>query len=108
MYPTTEPLRNLIRLLTAPDPIAPTAGESVMRLPRETGIVVEINEETYDHFLDALPVHFMSGHLFCFAEGFAPHTLFFRRGKRFFCRQLTTEETDEFCRLADIPLPGYG
>jgi len=78
-----------------------------IRLPRVTGIVFETNEETYDYFLDVLPVQFMSGHLFCFAEGFTPHTLFFRRGKRFLVRQLTEEETQHFCRLANIPLPGW-
>jgi len=103
----TESLSEFIKLLTAPDPIPLTAGDGLMRLPRVTGIVFETNEETYDYFLDVLPVQFMSGHLFCFAEGFTPHTLFFRRGKRFLVRQLTEEETQHFCRLANIPLPGW-
>ncbi len=107
METKTESLTELIKLLTAPDPVPMNCDMGVMRLPTQTGTVFETNEETYDYFLDALPVHFMSGHLFCFAEGFTPHTLFFRRGKRYFVRQLTDAETDEFCRLADIPLPGY-
>jgi len=107
METKTESLSELIRLLTAPDPIPLNTGEGVMHLPTQTGIVFETNEETYDYFLDVLPVHFMSGHLFCFAEGFTPHTLFFRRGKRFFVRQLTEPETHEFCQVAGIPLPGY-
>jgi hypothetical protein len=107
METKTESLSELIRLLTAPNPMPLDGTNGVMRLPTKTGIVFETNEETYDHFLDALPVHYMHGSLFCFAEGFAPFTLFFRRNKRYCVRQLSEEETEEFCRLADIPRAVY-
>lgn len=107
MKTKTESIRELIVRLTAPDPIPQNVGEGVVHLPTQTGLVFETNEETYDYFLDVLPPHYMSGHLFCFAQGFTPHTLFFRRVKRFFVRQLTQEETEEFCRLGNIPLPGW-
>ena len=107
MTTQTTSLSELTRLLTAPDPIPLNGGAGLLRLPTQTGTVFETNEETYDYFLDALPVQFMTGHLFCFAEGFTPHTLFFRRGQRFFVRQLTQSETEELCRLAGIPLPGW-
>ena len=82
-------------------------GAGVMRLPKQPGIVHETNEETYDHFLHALPVLYMRGSLFCFAEGFNPFTLFFRRDGRYFIRPLSQDETEAFCLLADIPRAVY-
>lgn len=107
METQTQTLNQFIHQLTAPEPVPLNAADGIQRLPRDTGIVFETNEETYDYFLDALPVQFMTGHLFCFAEGFTPHTLFFRRHGRFFVRQLTQAETARLCRLAGIPLPGH-
>ena len=107
MATRAESLSELIQSLTAPEPIPMNGSDGVMRLVKQTASVFETNEETYDYFLDALPVHYMHGSLFCFAEGFAPFTLFFRRNKRYCVRQLTEEETEEFCRLADIPRAVY-
>lgn len=107
METKTTSLNEFIKSLTAPAPEPLTDGKGFVPLPTRTGKVFETNEETYDYFLDALPVQFMTGHLYCFAEGFTPHTLFFRRGRRFFVRQLTEAETEELCQLAGIPLPGH-
>ena len=64
-----------------------------------------IDEETYDYFLEVLPPKYM-GHGFAFAEGAEALRWFWRaKTDQFYCRQLTWDETKEFCRLARIPLP---
>jgi hypothetical protein len=69
------------------------------------GTIAEVQEETYYYFLEVLPPQYQSGNLFAFAEGTEELRIFWRRQGRFFCRQLTFAETQEFCRLAGIPLP---
>lgn len=66
--------------------------------------VAEIDEETYDWFLECLPPKYM-GTGFAFAEGAEPLKYFWRHAGRYYVRQLTEEETATFCRLAQIPLP---
>lgn len=71
----------------------------------QVGIVCAIDEATYDYFLDVLPPKYL-GRGFAFAEGAEPLRYFWHgRPDQFFCRQLTWDETREFCRLAEIPLP---
>ncbi len=72
---------------------------------REPEHVCEINEETYDWFLECLPPKYQNGGLFAFAEGSEAIRLFWQIRDSFFCRQLTRTETVEFCRLARISLP---
>lgn len=103
----SESLGGLRKRLTAPGPVPLTEGRGILRLPKETGVIFETNEETYDHFLDALPPRYVHGHLFCFAEGDNPLTLFFRRGGQYFVRQLSEAETGELRSLADFAMPGY-
>ena len=72
-----------------------------------SGIVCEIKEETYWYFLEVLPPHFMgNGSHFGFAEGAEPLRLFWTTRDGYRCRQLTDDETRQFCHLANIPLPG--
>lgn len=68
------------------------------------GHAAEIDEETYGHFLDVLPPRWM-GPGFMFAEGAEPLRYFWESGGRFFCRQMTREETAAFCAAAGIPVP---
>lgn len=63
------------------------------------GAIQEIAEETWDYFLDVLPPHWMARGAFTFAEGAEPWRLFWRRNGRFFCRQLTWDETRCFIRF---------
>ncbi len=70
----------------------------------QTGVVCAIDEETYDYFLDVLPPKYM-GHGYAFAEGAEPLRWFWRVAPDQFCRQLTWDETREFCQLARIPPP---
>lgn len=69
------------------------------------GQIAEIDEETFWYFLEVLPPKYQRGHLYAFAEGAEALRLFWRQAERYFCRQLTWDETQQFCRLAHIPLP---
>ncbi|MBM3994999.1 MAG: hypothetical protein FJ303_12725 [Planctomycetes bacterium] len=69
------------------------------------GRIVEIGRETYGYFVEVLPPKHQLGSLFAFAEGAEALRLFWRVANRYFCRQLTWDETATFCRLAQIPLP---
>lgn len=62
------------------------------------GRICRVDEDTYDYFLDVLPPRWV-GRGFAFAEGGDDVRLYWKSGGSFFCRQLTTEETDEFYRL---------
>jgi len=71
----------------------------------QSGVVCAIDEETYDYFLDVLPPKYQ-GYGFAFAEGAEALRLFWHvHSGTYFCRQLTWDETKEFCRLAGISLP---
>lgn len=67
--------------------------------------IAETDEETYWYFLEVLPPKYQRGNLFAFAEGAEALRLFWQKGERYFCRQLTWDETKQFCSLARIPLP---
>lgn len=69
------------------------------------GKIADIDQETFDYFLEVLPPKFMAGTLFAFAEGAEPFRLFWHNGGIYFCRQLSWEETKKFCSLARIELP---
>lgn len=68
------------------------------------GRIAEIDEETYDYFLDVLPPRWMGRGGFAFGEGADSLRLFWRCGGRYFCRELSEEENILFCRLAGIGL----
>ena len=71
----------------------------------QASVVCEIHRDTYDYFLDVLPPKYQ-GHGFAFAEGAEALRYFWHvKPDQYFCRQLTWAETEEFCRLANIPLP---
>jgi len=69
------------------------------------GRIAVVDEDTYYHFLEVLPPHYQRGSLYAFAEGAEAFRLFWTGDGRNFCRQLTWDETQVFCRLAHIPLP---
>lgn len=68
------------------------------------GRVEEIDEAIYDHFLNVLPPHWM-GHGFLTAEGVDDLRYFWKWRGRYFCRQMTGDETAQFCEAAGIPVP---
>src|SRR6266568_2380404 len=61
-----------------------------------------IDGETYWYFLEVLPPKYQRGNLFAFAEGAEALRIFWQKGDAYFCRQLTWDETTDFCRLARI------
>ena len=69
------------------------------------GRVCVVDDETFDWFLECLPPKAMFKGGYAFAEGAEPLRLFWKRKGQCFCRQLTWEETQEFCRLVGIPIP---
>lgn len=71
------------------------------------GHIVEITEDEFDYWLEVIPPHWMNGSHFCFAEGSEAFRFFFRdrQTDRYLCRQLTWEETIQFCELAGLPIP---
>ena len=74
---------------------------SRISLPGETA---DITQDNYDYFLNVLPPHWM-GQGFMFAEGAEPFRYFWQANGRHYCRQMTWNETADFCRAARIPVP---
>ena len=69
------------------------------------GQVAEIDEPTFDYFLDVLPPRWMGAGGFAFGEGSDRLRLFWRsQDRRYFCRQLDEGENRAFCSLVGIPL----
>jgi hypothetical protein len=99
MQPRT--LAELLRHLTSgepkPLPDASLVHQAVCLL--EEGQTQEVDEDTFDYFLDVLPPRDMGGGWFAFAEGMEPLRFFWRRAGKFFCRQLSWPETHELMRL---------
>ena len=97
----------LLQLRTAPvvpKPPDESWGQMIDRT-RATGQVAAVDEETYWWFLECLPPKYQGQGCFAFAEGAEPLTIFWRKSGEHFCRCLTWDETQTFCRLAGIPLP---
>jgi hypothetical protein len=70
------------------------------------GQITHITEDDWYYWLEVLPPRWMSGSHFCFAEGDEPFRLFWAtREDQHFARQLTVDETLEFCRLTGTPAP---
>lgn len=89
---------------TVPRPPGENWKAMIDRIHR-TGLIHEVDEYTYDWFLECLPPKYQTGGFYAFAEGAEPLKLFWCRDGRFFVRPLTDAETREFCRLACIPVP---
>lgn len=90
-------------------PVAPRAdGESWPRMVERisaTGVVAEVDEDTFGYFLNVLPPRWLGRGGFAFGEGADPLRLFWTAGRgRFRCRQLDDREHQAFCRLAGIGL----
>lgn len=104
-----QTLGEFVALLRLAETVPRPEGESwqamIERIHR-TDFVHEVDEETYDWFLECLPPKYMSGGgIFAFAEGAEAIKFFWCREGKYFVRPLTWKETKEFCRLARISLP---
>lgn len=105
---TTTTFKELVAQLQAAEIVPRPEDESWKAMIDRISIpakIASIDEETYWYFLEVLPPKYQRGNLFAFAEGAEPLRLFWQRGDAYFCRQLTWDETKEFCRLACISLP---
>jgi len=106
--PTTSPsLEHYLTFLRSADVVAQPGGEiwsARMQRISVPGQIAEIDENTYEWFLDCLPPHWQ-GRGFAFAEGREALRYFYGQDGRYFVRQLTWEETKTFCKAAGIPLP---
>lgn len=69
------------------------------------GQAAEIDADTYHHFRDALPPRW-EGEGFMFAEGDEALRYFWTAKGRYFCRQLTWDESVAFAAAAGIASPG--
>lgn len=76
----------------------------MMRRIATPGHAAEVDQESYDYYLNVLPPRWM-GEGFMFAEGAEPLRYFWRAGRRFFCRQMSWNETLIFCAAAGVPIP---
>lgn len=93
----------LATLRTSPVTLLPEGEPWVGTIARIStpGQSAEIDEETYDYFLEVLPPRWM-GEGFMFAEGAESLRYFWKAKEQFFCRPLTWEETVAFCAAAGI------
>jgi hypothetical protein len=94
------------QLMTAVDATALPDDEAWSQLIARISVpgrINEITEDTYWYFLEVFPPKLFNGNEFCFAEGDEPLRLFWRRQGRFYCRQLTGEETRRICDLSGLP-----
>src|SRR5436309_13247974 len=107
MNPLTTLAEAVARLRAAEVIPRPEGEESSALIARHSipGQIAAIDEETYWYFLEVLPPKYQRGSLFAFAEGAEALRIFWQKSDAYFCRQLTWDETTEFCRLARIPLP---
>jgi hypothetical protein len=83
-------------------PDGETWEEMIARVLVENAIH-EINDDTYFYFLDVLPPKWFNGNLFAFGEGQEPLRLYCRNYPQYFCRQLTEDQTDQFCQTVGLP-----
>lgn len=100
-------LAEAIARLQLPDVVPRPEGEEWSALIARISIphqTAAIDEETFWYFLEVLPPKYQRGNLFAFAEGAEALRIFWQKGDAYFCRQLTWDETTEFCRLAQISL----
>jgi hypothetical protein len=106
--PVSKDLKQFLSCLSNAEHVPrPDNEEWAAMIPRIStpGKIADIDEETYWYFLEVLPPKFMGGSCFPFAEGAEPLRFFWHSSEQYFCRQLTWDETKQFCSLAHIDLP---
>ena len=80
--------------------------EDLLKRITTEGQIAEISEDSFEGFA-ASEVHapmYVNGALFALAFVAEPLKLFWKEGCQHFCRQLSWDETHEFCGLAGISL----
>ena len=73
------------------------------------GQIVSLIEDDWYYWLEVLPPRWMSGVHFCFAEGEEAFRFFWgTKEDQFFARQLSVDETLQFCGRVGIQPPAVG
>lgn len=91
--------------LTNGDAVARSSDWKQFIAQLESRFIIEIDEKTYDYFLEVLPPIHMKGGYFFFAEGQEELTIFWRRKDRFYARRTTWNETGALCDEVGIRFP---
>jgi hypothetical protein len=102
-------LSKLVLALKEGEQSSPTEDEWILDRILTPGIVHEISEEEYYFWRGFLPAKWsIVGH-YCIQEGGRPFRLFWNRAgpmeMRYFTRQLTWHETEQFCQFAGLGNP---
>lgn len=90
-------------LAPAPRPRGTEPWSALITRIRQPGLVHDIDERTYQYFLEILPPLWVGIGGFAFAEGDEPARLFWSEEQSFRVRQLTAAEHATFCGLAGLP-----
>jgi hypothetical protein len=67
------------------------------------GRINEITEDAFRYFLYVWPPRLLGDDHFGFAQADEPLRLFWTTNGRFFCRQLTRQETNRLCDASGLP-----
>jgi len=67
------------------------------------GRINEITEDAYYCFLNSSPPKLLGKTRFCWADGDAPLRVFWTTDGRYYCRQLTRQETNHLCDVSGLP-----
>lgn len=106
--PASNDLRNVLARFSVAEHLLRPDGEewkAMIERISTPGKIADIDEEAFWYFLEVLPPKYQSGSCFAFAEGAEEFRLFWRSGGQHFCRQLTWDETKEFCQHARMHFP---
>ena len=63
----------------------------------------EITEDAYRSFLESSPPKLLGRNRFCQADGDTPLRMFWTWHGRYYCRQLTRQETNRLCDASGLP-----
>lgn len=66
----------------------------------QEGVTIEVDQSTYDEYLEMLPPRYMDRSLFAFGEGAGPFAIFWSQADRYFVHQLSADDTESFCQLS--------
>jgi hypothetical protein len=67
------------------------------------GRINEITEDAYQFFLESSPPKLLGTSRFCWADGEQPLRVFWTTDGRYYCRQLTRQETNRLCDASGLP-----
>ena len=102
--PTLE--RLYAELMSASEITEQPQDEDWYALIRRISVPSRVNEiagDVYRYFLHVQPTLLFGGNRFCFSEPGESLRLFWMTDDRYFCRQLSPEESDRLCNVVGLP-----